>query len=359
MLQQSRIAELFRKKWERFAEKIFLQKMFMTVLYIVVYTLASILRPAAFDYDGAQNEDLYQHSSKEKGIMSAEGKEYASSSFHVQEGVASTSIGDDAYTLGLIETDFLSLLFTFYSAFALYIFCEGFVVVGGLYKAYRELSEIRRAGIVSHFQGSGSLFVENVTSGSYVTTLFLSYLFQMISPTVVPEWFYSHTRAIAGVLLYSYMLFFFLGFRLTGPFLVIVGRMATVDLVRFFTLFSVFLLGFAQGFFTLFEEVGFSEFVERVRKCFMTIMGILEDEEYNFSWLAIIFIVTYSIIAVILLLNLLVAEMGDTYSKMVEDADRQWMLERARIIFSIEHEMSEEERSKEDNKYWISIGGKR
>ena len=37
----------------------------------------------------------------------------------------------------------------------------------------------------------------------------------------------------------------------------------------------------------------------------------------------------------------------------------QWHLERARIIFAIEHEISHEERGKPANKYWSVIGNAR
>ena len=37
----------------------------------------------------------------------------------------------------------------------------------------------------------------------------------------------------------------------------------------------------------------------------------------------------------------------------------QWHLERARIVFAIEHEMGAEERGKRSNKYWHVIAGKR
>ena len=37
----------------------------------------------------------------------------------------------------------------------------------------------------------------------------------------------------------------------------------------------------------------------------------------------------------------------------------QWHLERSRIIFAIEHEISHEERGKPSNKYWSVINGKR
>jgi hypothetical protein len=89
------------------------------------------------------------------------------------------------------------------------------------------------------------------------------------------------------------------------------------------------------------------------------ISGQLDADEYSSTWLGLVYIVSYVVIVVILLLNLLVAEMGDTYSKGIDHADRSWLLERARIIFSIEHELSEEERLEEVNRYWITIGGKR
>jgi hypothetical protein len=49
----------------------------------------------------------------------------------------------------------------------------------------------------------------------------------------------------------------------------------------------------------------------------------------------------------------------DTYEKINESAEMQWHLERARIIFAIENEMSSEERQNSANKYWTSIEGKR
>ena len=55
--------------------------------------------------------------------------------------------------------------------------------------------------------------------------------------------------------------------------------------------------------------------------------------------------------------NLLIAMMGDTYSKVVDEARMIWQLEQARILFSIENEMSPAEREKELAGYQINIGG--
>ncbi len=58
------------------------------------------------------------------------------------------------------------------------------------------------------------------------------------------------------------------------------------------------------------------------------------------------------LIANVVLLNLLIAMMGDTYTNVKDKADSQWFLERARIILQIEASMSKEERMKEENKYY-------
>lgn len=42
--------------------------------------------------------------------------------------------------------------------------------------------------------------------------------------------------------------------------------------------------------------------------------------------------------------------MGDTYSRINAAADKQWHLERARIIFSMENEMAYQDRVAEENK---------
>ena len=67
----------------------------------------------------------------------------------------------------------------------------------------------------------------------------------------------------------------------------------------------------------------------------------------------------FFIIMCIILLNLLVAMMGDTYSKITEDAKGEWQMQRAQIIFSIEQNMTDDELANVDNKYWVEVGGKR
>lgn len=69
--------------------------------------------------------------------------------------------------------------------------------------------------------------------------------------------------------------------------------------------------------------------------------------------------ITFIVVVSILLLNLLIAMMGDTYARISQEADKRWHLEWARIIFSVENEMSEAERLHPENKYWTLINDKR
>ena len=55
-------------------------------------------------------------------------------------------------------------------------------------------------------------------------------------------------------------------------------------------------------------------------------------------------IVTLMLVLVMLvLMNLLLARMGDTYNRISEQAELEWLLQRARVVRSIETEMTDEE----------------
>lgn len=63
--------------------------------------------------------------------------------------------------------------------------------------------------------------------------------------------------AIASIIGWGYMLFFVMAFRLTGPFVVMIYEMLFNDVLRFFIIYVVFLAGFSQAFFILFDNNGF------------------------------------------------------------------------------------------------------
>lgn len=62
--------------------------------------------------------------------------------------------------------------------------------------------------------------------------------------------------AIASILGWGYVLFFVMAFRLTGPFVVMIYTMLFNDVLRFCIIYMVFLAGFSQTFFILFDYNG-------------------------------------------------------------------------------------------------------
>lgn len=98
--------------------------------------------------------------------------------------------------------------------------------------------------------------------------------------------------------------------------------------------------------------------------------------ETSYKYISVSLLIFYIIVVTILLLNLLIAMMGDTYGNVIEGATQIWQrrcfdrlkfsfgyffrhLERARIVFAIENEMSTEERNFPTNKYWTNVDDER
>ena len=103
--------------------------------------------------------------------------------------------------------------------------------------------------------------------------------------------------------------------------------------------------------------------LSRVEELICAMLGNFELSEYRSNsthpQLSVCFILIYVILLSVILVNMLVAKMGDTYAKISDEAEARWRLELARMVLSMERSMSEEERKVEENKYWITLEGKR
>ena len=83
--------------------------------------------------------------------------------------------------------------------------------------------------------------------------------------------------------------------------------------------------------------------------------GVISFQDFNPKHFAFAFelwprvapvvITLYLIVVVLVMMNLLMAKMGDTYQKISDAAERAWALERARVLYSIENELDEKERA--------------
>jgi len=199
--------------------------------------------------------------------------------------------------------------------------------------------------------------LENVLSCLFCASIVVVNILRMLDMPAQ-----SAVLAVAAIVGWGYMLFFLMAFRLTGPFVVMIYRMLFSDVLRFCIIYMVFLAGFSQAFFVLFDENGMEGFVLCLKQCFVGMLGDFELDTYaetTFQYVSVSLLIAYVVVVTILLLNLLIAMMGDTYGNIIEHSTQLWHLERARIVFAIENEMSVEERHLDANKYWATVSGKR
>jgi len=67
---------------------------------------------------------------------------------------------------------------------------------------------------------------------------------------------YTIVLAIVSIIGWGYMFFFVMAFQLTGPFVFMIYEMLVNDVLRFCVIYMVFLAGFSQAFFVLFNNNG-------------------------------------------------------------------------------------------------------
>ncbi|XP_032689459.1 transient receptor potential cation channel subfamily V member 5 isoform X2 [Odontomachus brunneus] len=175
-----------------------------------------------------------------------------------------------------------------------------------------------------------------------------------------------------------YFLFFCRGFKTVGPFVVMIYRMITGDLLRFVSIYLVFVMGFSQAYYIIFLSFdnpntpeGVDDSVsnpmpspmESVMAMFLMSMtnfgdyyGAFERTEHEFE--AKLLFVLYMVIVAILLVNMLIAMMGNTYQKIAETRN-EWQRQWARIVLVVERGVSPAERLKKLMDYSQPMAGDR
>ncbi|KAL7635754.1 UNVERIFIED_CONTAM: hypothetical protein RMT77_013571 [Armadillidium vulgare] len=165
---------------------------------------------------------------------------------------------------------------------------------------------------------------------------------------------------IAMICTGPYFLFFCRGFKVVGPMVTMVYTMLAGDLLRFVTIYFVFIMGFSQAYYVLFNSHRViptksqcssnpvSTPVESVMTMFIMSLGnfgdlysAIECTEHEVTG-KIMFLVFMAIVS-LLLINLLIAMMGNTY-QIIAEMKNEWMRQWARIVLVVERGLSPEVR---------------
>ncbi|KAI1301163.1 Transient receptor potential cation channel subfamily V member 5 [Halotydeus destructor] len=162
-----------------------------------------------------------------------------------------------------------------------------------------------------------------------------------------------------------YLMFFAGGFKLTGPFVSMIRYMLVQDMRQFSIIYLVFLYGFSQAFHFLlkqpFRKVSSSNhksYEKSWMELFRMTLGAHEYDELRSSyyhWMTQFFFVLFLILVPILLLNMLIAMMGNTYSELISQSEREWSIQWANILIGIERSLPKKEATSCIEKYTMNL----
>uniref|UniRef100_A0A670KLX9 Transient receptor potential cation channel subfamily V member 1 n=1 Tax=Podarcis muralis TaxID=64176 RepID=A0A670KLX9_PODMU len=304
MLLVEPLNQLLQDKWDRFVKHLFYFNFFIYAAHIVILTVAAYYRPT-----------------KKHGEVPPFAFNYTTNEYFRVTG-------------------------------------EILSVLGGAYFFFR--------GIKYFKQRQPSL--KAIFTNSYSELLFFIHSVLILGSAILyfsKQELYVILMVFALALGWTNLLYYTRGFQQMGIYSVMLEKMMLRDLCRFIVVYLLFHLGFSTAVVTLIEDddellaqnqthstcqskcrPSYNNFYSTCLELFkFTIgMGDLEfTDSYHFRSVFIILLVTYVIVTYILLLNMLIALMGETVNKISQESKSIWKLQRAITILNIE------------NSYWNCI----
>ena len=139
-----------------------------------------------------------------------------------------------------------------------------------------------------------------------------------------------------------FLLFFTRAFRHTSLFTVITNRMFHLDLLRFSIIAIIHIISFGSCLMILLsphlpDEV--NNIFETPQTMFLVMIGVADLsflDSPTTSWVAKVVGIGFVISATVLLLNLLIAAMGDTYAGISENKECIWLKMRVRSVLILD-----------------------
>jgi len=112
-----------------------------------------------------------------------------------------------------------------------------------------------------------------------------------------------------------------------------------------------------------FTSEKFTEFLWRLENTFYILLNQWDYDDQaswampDYVWLSSILVTFQAVFAPIVLINILIAALGDTYGDVKDNAQEEWHLAYAKIILGIEKKLSH--RKLQNCEYWTMINNKR
>ncbi|XP_012686007.2 transient receptor potential cation channel subfamily V member 4 isoform X2 [Clupea harengus] len=205
--------------------------------------------------------------------------------------------------------------------------------------------------------GVNSLFID----GSFQLLYFIYSVLVLVAAALYLSGVESYVTVMvfALVLGWTNMLYFTRGLKLTGTYSIMIQKILFKDLFRFLLVYVLFMVGYASALVSLLtacpppgsdcpgdegcptypkcrDTDTFSNFLLDLFKLTIGIgeMEMIQSAKYPVAFL--ILLVTYIILTFVLLLNMLIALMGETVGQVSKESKKIWKLQWATTILDIE-----------------------
>ncbi|EAT38898.1 AAEL009258-PA [Aedes aegypti] len=325
MLDGGIVERLLDEKWKTFARNQFIKRLLILALHLFCLSCSVYLRPVR----------VFKEESEE-GSDGGDG--------------AGTAAPD-----GVDDDEDIDLTTWFRYGF------EIATVMGVLsYVVLQQGDEIKNQGLISFIKSLGNAPAKAIFLISNLMIL-ACIPFRMMGDV-------EHEEAI---LLFAvpgswFLLMFFAGaIGLTGPFVTMIFSMITGDMFTFGIIYMIVLFGFSQAFYFLYkghpeaEDSPFGSYFGTWMGLFQTTLGDYDYADLNLTTypnLAKTVFIIFMIFVPILLLNMLIAMMGNTYAYVIEQAEKEGMKQWAKIVVNLERAVKQEDAKKYLEEYSIGLG---
>ncbi|XP_048412665.1 transient receptor potential cation channel subfamily V member 3-like isoform X2 [Stegostoma tigrinum] len=158
--------------------------------------------------------------------------------------------------------------------------------------------------------------------------------------------FHLAIRVSAMVLGWINILYYTRGFESMGIYSVMLQKILLTDVVRFLFIYLLFLIGFSTALASLIQKCtdkegcsAFDSFNTALLELFKLTIGLGDLEvqkQAKYPGLFLFLLVFYVVLTFILLLNMLIALMGETVENISKESKNIWKLQRARTILNLE-----------------------
>lgn len=298
MLEGGVIRQLLDDKWKTFARKRFIQRLVLTFVHLCFISVAIYLRPAS---------DLLAYTGASDAVR---------------------------FTAEIIVC----------------LMCLGYLIL--------EVIEIGAQGTLA--------FLKNCRHAPDHTVFMISCFLILLC---IPFRFMGK-QSVEDVLLilavpgsWFFLLFFARSVKLTGPFVTLIYKMCTGDLFRFGIIYGIFLIGFTQGFYFLFRDINqesFSTLPSTIMTLFQMTLGEFKYHDFDLTRYALLTKLVFAVFMIlvpILLLNMLIAMMGNTYQRVISKSEKEWRKQWAKIVVVLERGFTKAQLVKYHREYSIKLSG--